>query len=122
MPVAWSNTVAPEEFSVEVADPNPFDKIYVRWISDYPPYSPLKSKLLYDGSGTPDAIIRFQVPASCDIFQSGTPSPHRLLVVVADREFKFKEPAQADNPEYPFESIKDKAGFSIEAGWLVSCP
>jgi hypothetical protein len=118
MPLFESSTVAPEEFSIVVTDPNPFDKVWVRWVSDYPIYSPVKSKLLDQVVATRDATITYRVK-SCEDFLMGTPSPHRLVVVAADREFKPFE--QSDSVDYPYNSTTDK-GFWIMAGWLVACP
>jgi hypothetical protein len=119
-PIFGTKVTAPEEFSVKVTDPNPFDKIYVRWVSDFPPYSNLKSKLLATSATAQNAIIPpFQVQSACVEFRQGTPSPHQLVVIVADRE--FEDLSKTETLDNPYIATKEETFPPLMNSWSVTC-
>lgn len=115
---------APQTFTVKLKDPNPLDKLYVRWVSDYPLYSQASSRLLETKDGVTlgdgdTSVVYGPIPADCHDFSSpGQTANHRLVVIVADRP--FKEPGDAENPLFRYNAATDKAQ-PIMAGWTVTC-
>jgi hypothetical protein len=110
--------MAPEEFSAKVIDPNPFDTLYVRWVSDYPNFQSAYSRLLQEGQVGSEAVVSYRVPISCETFSAAAPLPHRLVVIVADQP--FKKPDQADNFDNKYNST-EKPTVVIMGGWTVTC-
>jgi hypothetical protein len=114
---------SPQTFEITVKDPNPGDTLFVRWISDYPPYSV--------SSGIYGADVMLAPPtngqprtASVDVACLSSLSRdrlHPLTVLVADRKFPNDSSATR---EAQLTAIPDDAR-KIEVNWVVnltSCP
>ena len=115
---------APQTFTVKVRDRNPLDKLYVRWVSDYPEYQEAFSRILYEDNkngvtlGEGDTPIGYgPIPANCADFR-GQMATHRLVVIIADRP--FLKPEEAPNTLLPFNAATLNAQ-PIMAGWTVTC-
>ena len=128
----------PQVFTVTVVDPNPQDVLYVRWLSDYPPYTQFVTalvqsndgmsgmsqdpqlggvKLLYDTGGAPGSPKK----TPCNDFVTHGPANHTLALVVSDRP--FLPPDQAPNPDYRYNAIAaGNSDVAIMEVWTVSCP
>lgn len=110
-----------DPFHIEIDEPNPQDTLYVRWVADYPPYTPGKTKQLSDMILLPgqDRATDFKLPsaAPCSAFSSG--ADHRLVVIVSDRPFR-----SADQFTDPFRySLVEGGGTPIMIGWTITgCP
>ncbi|MEP6653618.1 MAG: hypothetical protein ABJA82_09685 [Myxococcales bacterium] len=126
-----------EPFRVVVGDQNLGDTLYVRWVSDYPPFAINVSKVLSEGAnGTGLAIVPTPKPttelrpdilfsARCESFAPGM-QQHRLVVIVADRPFlkagtfddglRYNRVAAQSNPE------QSPVTNPTMAGWDVKCP
>lgn len=123
-------------FVAVVGDQNLSDTLYVRWVSDYPPFATNVSKVLsdaLDGQGlpippsTPQAELRQEIhfPARCDGFAPGM-QQHRLVVIVSDRPF-LKAGTFSGDLRYNRVAARDNADqspvtFPIMVGWNVICP
>lgn len=124
-------------FVVSVGDQNLGDTLYVRWVSDYPPFLANASKVLSDapdGLGRPippnppttrqpevRPPIEFMV--QCEGFAPGM-SVHRLVIIVSDRPF-LKAPTFSGDLRY--NRVGTRADdlpvtYPIMAGWNVVCP
>jgi hypothetical protein len=116
-PAAGSITPTPA-FSVTVADPNG-DVVYLHWLSDFPPYVPGVSALLFakqtsvstvDANGRPIDVPLKPEMFDCDQLSSGI-AQHRITVIVSDRDFT----GPADVPP--------GAGTdSVSWGLVLQCP
>lgn len=110
----------PQTFTVVVTDPNPADRLYIRWVSDYPPYT-ANSRLLQDEEGRlqtgPEGTeISFEA-SRCEKFALGM--EHELVVIVSDRKFF---PYDQFTSEFRFNLVEGR-GTPIMMGWdLVNCP
>ncbi len=119
---------APETFEVTVADPNPQDTLYVRWVSDYPGFTQASVLLRTEESIRP-GVVKYGTAGppepdgsegpACAKFSSGT--EHRLVVIVSDSE--FLPPELADNRDYRFNAVPPTSRTRpIMAGWNITCP
>ena len=118
---------SPQTFKVQVADPNPGDTLYVRWVSDYPPFTQAASLLLKEMTlppqGTPATEIKYDtsLPNSMACLQLLPGLEHRLVVIVSDRPFLSTE--QFNNSPFRF-NLPATMGVTstIMQGWSVTCP
>ena len=104
---------APLEVEVVLADQNTQDKLYARWIVDYPPNQPGVSRValeqgLLGGNQVKRPPFRFS-PSCTDDAISHDFSNHRLLLAVSDRPFPN------DISQQPFEFTG--GNFLVEASW-----
>jgi hypothetical protein len=82
-----------QDFAVTLEDPNPNDKLYVRWIIDYPPLDQGSTRMqeLTPMAPPPSGMNRHTLPTFSPrcLLNMITPSRtrHQLLLAVADREF-----------------------------------
>ena len=114
--------VATKMFRVTVSDPNPSDNLHVRWISDYPPYSP-NSRLLKTvdppnaaSSNSPPAYVTdLTVDCSLSNLALGL-TQHQITVVIADRDFL---PADNQPLDTKLTALPDKAKRA-EAHWILN--
>ena len=93
----------PTAFEIDVSDPNTGDKLAVRWVANYPPYTPNATKLLAQSNPTPIPIpdppdslpiLRVMSPVlTCDMFPVSTEKT--LVAIVSDRDF-LKDDVQFD--------------------------
>jgi hypothetical protein len=137
----------PQLFKVRVIDPNPGDTLYVRWVSDYPPFVQGVSKLLTDGVTLPpipppkgsntsgvaavgdraaeyDAGPKATGPA-CGDFRQGAPgADHKLVVIISDRP--FLSPDVFTNRMDRYNVVSGDPNFTVPpivAAWTVQgCP
>lgn len=122
-PTFWKKEVfTPQTFTVKVRDRNPLDKLYARWVSDYPDFEEAFSKLLLAedkvAGGSDDVTFTYgQVPADCANFAPRQDPNHRLVVFVSDRPFL---PPADSNPDRPYDSTKGDA-VTITGGWNIIC-
>jgi len=107
----------PQTFTVEVVDPNPADKLYVRWVSDYPPFTARSRLLVDDVEGRPQGPpISFE-GSRCEKFAMGM--EHELVVIVSDRKFR---PYDQFTSDFRF-NLVEGGGTPIMMAWdLVNCP
>jgi hypothetical protein len=119
------------EFHVDVGDQNPEDTLYVRWVSDYPPYTQGVSKILIDGDdgvGKPIPPSRTEIRppinfnTRCQEFVPGM--EHTLAVIVSDRPFRpASQPFNGDPLRYNL--VGTAAGgapvttFVLMTGWTI---
>jgi hypothetical protein len=103
---------------VVLADPDTKDRLYVRWIIDYPPYVDGVSHValpvtLPGGDPVKRAPIRFAPNCSDDAISHDF-SNHRLLLAVSDRPF-------SDDPQ-TLDGVTN--GFLVEGSWVftLDCP
>ncbi len=96
---------------VDLADQNTGDTLYIRWIVDYPPWTPgLSGIALKDSKPGGGSVLR-----STEIFSlscadvSHVISNHRLMLAVSDRPF------DDTNTSTPPDQVSD--GFLVEAVW-----
>jgi hypothetical protein len=85
----------PPVFEIDVSDPNLADKLSVRWVANYPPYTPNATKLIAESQATALPIVKssdsvplisFKSPAlTCEMFPLSTEKT--LVAVVSDRGF-----------------------------------
>ncbi len=125
LPTLGSEITAPPSgdvsFSLTVSDPNLGDTLYVRWISDYPPYSD-DSRQLGDlieiappADGKPArAPMRFSPSCVVHSIARGL-TRHRIMVAVSDRKFL---PEQT-SPELPFTLVPPDAHL-IVGTWTLN--
>jgi hypothetical protein len=120
---------APAAFEVDLSDPNRQDTVYVRWVSDYPPFTGADSKLLFEGRFPPprDVLVqaRFNVErgeVDCVGFSPFPPgATHRLALIVSDRP--FLNPNDAPNTAYQFNAVELDATVAQMATWIITdCP
>ncbi len=101
---------------VWLADQNTGDKLYVRWIIDYPPFVAGRTRiaalpLILPPADEPERpAISFTPNCSDDQIAHGS-SNHRLLLVVSDRPFSSDDPNQTTPDQVP------AGNFRVEASW-----
>jgi hypothetical protein len=108
----------PLTVAVELQDPNAQDKLYYRWIVDYPPYSTGISRLALEGvqpganKAVRDAIY---FAPNCNDVAHGF-SDHRLLLAATDRPFLSEDTSQGN-----LDAVG--SGFLVEAAWqfILDC-
>lgn len=108
--------------TVWLADQNTHDKLYVRWIIDYPPFVEEVTRLAPQDILPPEGRIErlpvlFAPSCNDDKIASGFTS-HRLMMAASDRRFAFDDPHQGP-PDQP------TAGYSVVRGiWQfdTDCP
>lgn len=121
VPLPETSQMADVDFYVTVMDPNPRDRLYVRWVSDYPPYQQSTSKLLESREITSSPMgssVMYQVPTNCENFKSIPNPPHRLVVIISDRP--FVNPDIAENSEFRYNATETKTN-PLMVGWNVTC-
>lgn len=125
-------------FVVSVGDQNLGDTLYVRWVSDYPPFLGNASKVLSDGPNSqgrpispnppttrqPEVRPPIEFMAQCEAFAPSLSPVHRLVVIVADRPF-LNAPTFSGDLRY--NQVGTRADdlpvtYPIMAGWNVVCP
>ena len=109
---------------VVLADQNTQDKLYARWIIDYPPWSDgISSVALPHIQPGGDQILRPSIsyaPTCSDDAISHRSSNHRLLLAVSDRSFAFDSPfSQVALPDEVW-----PGNFRVEGSWQfeLDCP
>jgi hypothetical protein len=105
---------APLTVEVQLQDPNTQDRLYYRWIIDYPPYLQGISQLALEdvqpgGNTFARAAISFAPNCSDDHIAHGFTN-HRLLLAASDRPFLSEDTSQEN-----LDAIG--AGFLVEAAW-----
>jgi hypothetical protein len=104
------------EVTVELADQNTQDDLYLRWIVDYPPYSADNTVLARtDIKPGGSSILRTPVIFAPDCNHvSHAIADHRLMLAVSDRSFSDADEQQPDAVG---------AGYLVEAVWpfVLSC-
>ena len=108
-------SATPLEVKVVLADENTQDKLYARWIIDYPPNRDGISRVapeqrLPGGNQIARPPISF-APSCRDDAISRDFSDHRLLLAVSDRPFANPDPSQP-----PFDSVPN-GNFVVEGSW-----
>lgn len=119
------------EFNIQVGDQNLDDTLYVRWVSDYPPYTPGISKIVVDGADgeglllpptSPPGEIR-GIPAyktRCeDFFPAAT---HSLTVIVSDRPFLPSNQPFGGDLRYnlvPRNAMNQPVTYPLMTGWTI---
>jgi hypothetical protein len=110
------------EVAVVLADQNAGDKLYLRWIIDYPPWtsdSLVSHEVIKPGgeavSRTPET---FAAECAADRL-SRSVSDHRLLLAVSDRPFLYS--VEESSAGAPPDAVG--GGFLVEAVWpfTLSC-
>jgi len=109
---------------VVLADQNTQDRLYARWIIDYPPWSDgISSVALPHTQPGGDQILRPSIsyaPTCNDDAISHQASNHRLLLAVSDQPFAYDSPfSQSYLPdEVP------TGNFRVEGSWqfVLDCP
>ena len=123
-PVAGSvlPTVSPT-IEVTVGDANLEDRLYGRWLIDYPPQddrSRLASEFGLPPTGAPKrGTIRFAPNCQEHKIASGE-SPHRVTLSVADRPFV---PSDQSPPDLRLDTVPTE-GFLLRTTWILTlvCP
>ena len=127
-PFAQTTVAAPQtmggqqRFTVTVVDPNPNDTLYVRWVSDYPPFTQSDTRLLVDDPNgmaqrNPEGTEIPYVATQCKDFAPGT--EHTLVVIVSDRKFR---PYNQFTGDFRYNIVEGTA-TAIMTGWrIINCP
>jgi hypothetical protein len=128
VPFARTTVAAPQavdgqqEFLVTVVDPNPGDLLYVRWVSDYPPFTQSDTRLIVDDpngmsqTGTQGTDIVYRT-TQCKDFAPG--ADHQLVVIVSDRKFRKYDQFSS---EFRYNLVEPDA-TAIMTGWsIINCP
>jgi hypothetical protein len=102
------------DVEVVLADQNTRDKLYTRFIIDYPPFVEVVSHIALQTILPPGSLIertplRFEPNCSDDQIARGF-SIHRLLLAVSDRPFASDDPTQATPDQI-------SNGFLVEGVW-----
>jgi hypothetical protein len=117
--------VLPGTLQIVVTDPNVSDDIYVRWIGEYPDYSP-NSRLLKNDiipksvDGTPLRGVSEMPDLGC--LQLARLPQHAITALVTDRPFLTTAEVPADDPEQLeklLTSTRVNAG-RLEAHWVLN--
>ncbi len=108
--------------SVVVADQNTQDKLYLRWLIDYPAVQGEVSHLAYPLALAPEGTVAREAVSfapSCtdDQIPPGT-ATHRLMLAVSDRPFAPID----ESSQTALDQVTN--GFLVEAVWLftLTCP
>jgi hypothetical protein len=108
--------------TVVLADQNTQDKLYLRWLIDYPPFQPDVSRLAHELTLPPEGKIArpaasFAPNCTDDHIAAGTTS-HRLMLAVSDRPFVGDSQGEGALDQVP------AGGYLIQAVWpfTLSCP
>ena len=111
-------------FEVVLADQNTQDKLYARWIIDYPPWGDGVSGVALPvaqpgGNQIQRTPIRY-APTCSDDAISHQSSNHRLFLAVADRPFAFDPPFSKSSPP---DGVLP-GNFSVAGSWQFGlvCP
>lgn len=109
----------PATVQAKVGDANVQDKLYARWIFDYPPVSadgavspPVLDIILPTGT---DRGVLSLAPDCTQHKLAANLNPHRLMLAVADRP--FLAPSQA--PAAPYDTVAP-GGQVLRAVWVVN--
>jgi hypothetical protein len=112
------------QLSVTLADPNLGDRLYVRWLYDYPPHNRefsrfgVELELPPTGSVVRNPLPPFQPDCDKHNIASGL-TQHRLLLSVSDRPFLGDSDSDTVPPENRLDSIPDGAQ-RLRATWYVN--
>jgi hypothetical protein len=107
---------------VVLADQNKQDKLYLRWIIDYPPFVDGVSHLAYPitlpGGGQIERPLFTFTPSCSDDKIAPSFTNHRLMLAVSDRPFVMDEPGQT-----VLDKVQDGSS-PVEAVWPfeMDCP
>ena len=110
-------------FEVVLADQNTQDKLYARWIIDYPPWDDGISRIaLPHGQPGGNQVQRPPIsyaPSCSDDTLSHASSNHRLLLAVSDRPFAYDPPF---SKSFPPDQVS--SGLLVEGSWqfVLVCP
>jgi hypothetical protein len=110
------------EVQVVLADQNPGDKLYLRWIIDYPPWtadSIVSHEVIKPGGNSvPRAQDTYAVECGADHL-SRSVAEHRLLLAVSDRPFLYA--VEESGVDKAPDAISGE--FRVEAVWpfTLSC-
>lgn len=123
------------EFRIQVGDQNLDDTLYVRWVSDYPPYTAGITKVVVEGADSqglplpptsPRGEVRF-IPAyktRCEDFFPG--STHSLAVIVSDRPLSPSNQPFGGDLRYnlvPKNPMNQPVTYPLMTGWTIEgCP
>jgi hypothetical protein len=124
LPLFDTTTGVPQTFEVHAGDPNPADILYVRWASDYPPFTQARSRVI------DQSMVRQDLPQTEIIYKAIDPMPcekfapgmeHKLVVIVSDRPF-VPTGVFSTRPDR-FNAVEGDATIPIMRGWIVQgCP
>lgn len=108
--------------TVVLADANTQDKLYLRWLIDYPPYQSDAHQLAHELTLAPEgkatrSPTSFAPNCTDDHLAAGTAS-HRLLLTVSDRPF-----VAATEGEGSLDQVS-AGGLRVQAMWpfTLTCP
>ena len=114
--------IVPGDLAVTVTDPNVGDDLYLRWIAEYPPYSP-NSHLLRDDTKIPHSADGSQLletrpftNLSCLSLTQGL-IYHPVTALVTDRP--FPDPMGLTSREDQLTKIDKDAG-EAQAHWVIN--
>jgi hypothetical protein len=111
----------PLEVTVWLADQNTHDRLYVRWIIDYPPYVDGMTRLapqviLPAANQIERPPLSFAPDCNADQIAAGFTS-HRLLMAASDRPFVSEDPGQAPD-QVPIGNARVEGVWQFE----MDCP
>lgn len=108
--------------TVVLGDANTQDKLYLRWLIDYPPYQPDVYQLAHELTLAPEGKVArsgtsFAPNCTDDQLATGTAS-HRLLLAVSDRPFVTDSQGEGALDQLA------AGGLGVEALWpfTMTCP
>jgi hypothetical protein len=111
--------------SVTLGDNNVGDRLYARWLLDYPSTDPDGGKLLLVGDVPPDGDKVARRPIhfapTCPPSGMGGTAQHRLVLSVSDRRFLDRENGDSVSPNAPRDSFSPGAN-RMRAVWILNCP
>jgi hypothetical protein len=117
---AEGSVVKTSRFSVTVTDPNIGDDLHFRWIADYPPANGNERIFLsFTSPRSTNGMPQFrtsEVMPDCLLNTLAKLPSHRIMVIVADRE--FADPVNPATKEVDFTRVQD-GGLAIVATWTL---
>lgn len=104
-------------FSVTLADPNLGDRLWLRWIFDFPPWGGNTRRGLFREAPPPtdgsEVRTRDGFQANCSWSPAPGVTQHRLMLAVSDREFL------SENADDTFLAVPPDAR-TVRASWILN--
>jgi hypothetical protein len=116
--------VSTKTFSVVVSDPNSQDRLWVRWIADYPPHTADSQIMGSDMMVFPAAGWTQQGPGQsvgfnveCERYSLAALDRNRIYFAVSDRPFRQPD-SQPQNDDYKFTAVPPDAKM-VTVTWVL---
>jgi hypothetical protein len=115
-PMEGSNVPEGTVFTVTASDNNVGDRLFFRWIMDFPPLGPSTRFQTDEIQPTADGTRPIEAKSfKFECSDMTSPSPHRVMVIVSDTAFVATSPNPAAVP-------KDAHPATVSWTWEADCP